>query len=102
MSDYISREAAIAYAVSGRIRTLPTTEDGENWIRVNEVRESLKSVPAADVVERQKGKWEKIRDSYCAWSCSVCKEIVIAMPEQMGRPLYDYCPNCGADMRGES
>ena len=51
MSDYISREAAIAYAVSGRIRTLPTTEDGENWIRVNEVRESLKSVPAADVVE---------------------------------------------------
>ena len=57
---------------------------------------------APTIEERKKGKWEKIRDSYCAWSCSVCKEIVIAMPEQMGRPLYDYCPNCGADMRGET
>ena len=47
MNDLISRQAAIASAISGRIRTLPTTEDGEDWIRVSEVRESLKAVPSA-------------------------------------------------------
>lgn len=45
--DLIERQAAIAYAISGRVRTLPTTEDGENWIRVSEVRESLIMVPSA-------------------------------------------------------
>ena len=45
--DLISRQAAIATAISGRVRTLPTTEDGENWIRVNEVRDSLLSLPSA-------------------------------------------------------
>lgn len=47
MSDLIDRQAAIAYAISGRIRTLPTSEDGENWIRVEEVRESLLNMPSA-------------------------------------------------------
>lgn len=47
MNDLISRQAAIATAISGRVRTLPTTEDGENWIRVNEVRDSLLSLPSA-------------------------------------------------------
>lgn len=43
--DLIDRGYAIATACSGRIRTLPTTEDGENWIRVEEVRESIKNAP---------------------------------------------------------
>ena len=43
--DLIDRGYAIATACSGRIRTLPTTEDGENWIRVKEVRESIKNAP---------------------------------------------------------
>ncbi|MBQ1805435.1 MAG: hypothetical protein II010_05985 [Oscillospiraceae bacterium] len=43
--DLIDRRYAIATACSGRIRTLPTTEDGENWIRVEEVRESIKNAP---------------------------------------------------------
>ena len=47
VSDVISRQAAIATVISGRIRTLPTTEDGENWIRVEDVRESLLNLPLA-------------------------------------------------------
>lgn len=57
---------------------------------------------APTIEERKTGKWEKIRESYCSWSCSVCKGIVVAMPEQMGYPLYDYCPNCGARMEGNT
>ena len=51
MDDLISRQVAIASAISGRIRALPTTEDGEDWIRVSEVRESLKAELADREVE---------------------------------------------------
>ena len=50
--DLIDREYAVGSACSGRIRTLPTTEDGEDWIRVEEVRQSLKSVPPVIPAER--------------------------------------------------
>lgn len=52
--DLIDRGYAIATACSGRIRTLPITEDGENWIRVEEVRESIKNAPT--VIEAEEGK----------------------------------------------
>ncbi len=48
MDDLISRQAAIASAISGRVRTLPTSEDGEDWIRTSEVRESLLNLPSAE------------------------------------------------------
>lgn len=48
MDDLISRQAAIAYAISGKVRTLPTSEDGENWIRTEEVRQSLLAMPSAE------------------------------------------------------
>lgn len=56
--DLIEREYAIASACSGRIRTLPTTEDGEDWIRVEEVRQSLKSVPVVIPAERSEEECE--------------------------------------------
>jgi len=45
--------------------------------------------------ERKKGKWIDKSDGIDgAWNyCSVCMEQAI--------DLYDFCPNCGADMRGE-
>lgn len=59
----------------------------------------------ADVVERKRGKWvlvedfstEEIEDGEKYWVCSLCG---------CGSDSYDttyhtnYCPNCGADMRG--
>lgn len=53
--DLIDRGYAIATACSGRIRALPTTEDGEDWIRVNEVRESIKSAPTIIPAEEGEG-----------------------------------------------
>lgn len=43
--------------------------------------------------ERKKGKWiDKSGGIEGAWNyCSVCGEQAI--------DLYDFCPNCGADMR---
>lgn len=49
--------------------------------------------PTADVVERKRGKW--IRESLVTdypYKCSACKKY--------SRARYDFCPSCGADMRG--
>lgn len=57
--------------------------------------------------EKQHGKWETASDGVL--SCSVCGEnalqmLTISIPrrfvdcKQIASP---YCPNCGADMRGE-
>ena len=106
MSDYIDRAYAIGSAISGRIRTLPTTEDGENWIRVSEVRESLLNIPSADVQPVRHGKWEerKVSDKNCIdeWQtacCSVCHKYHTT-PYMYYFDNYNYCPNCGARMDG--
>lgn len=50
MAEYIEKQAAVSYAISGMVRTLPTNDGNENWIRTSEVRKSILSIPAADVV----------------------------------------------------
>ena len=48
--------------------------------------------------ERKTGKWEIINlGALGAFdSCCECKRLV-----KHKAPFYNYCPNCGADMRGE-
>ena len=62
----------------------------------------LDDVPAADVVEVRHGRWllERTPDGkpYC-FHCSVCDDDF----HHIGiMTVYDYCPNCGAYMMGES
>lgn len=45
--------------------------------------------PKADVAEVVHGEWV---DGYKRQSCSVC--------HYRGMRSWNYCPNCGADMRG--
>lgn len=120
MSDLIDRQAAIATAISGRVRTLPTTEDGEDWIRVNEVRDSLLSLPSAQpdidlsgysdrlwqsAYERGKaevrktGKWKlcMLPRGVALFYCSECGFGKYTDDERK----YDFCPNCGVEMREE-
>lgn len=46
MSRYVNKEYALASACSGLIQTI----DGEAWIRVSEVRESIMNAPTVDAV----------------------------------------------------
>lgn len=77
MDDLISREAAIAYAISGLTREI----DGENWIRVSEVRESIKALssPQSEIIRCKDCKYYKENtlacsrygledDDYCSWA----------------------------------
>ena len=45
--------------------------------------------------ERSQGKWIFKHNSSDIW-CSVCDENFDEIPQK-----FNYCPNCGADMRGE-
>ena len=60
------------------------------------------SLPTADVVEVRHGRWVKELWSskggayYNAYRCSECNAAYMEI--EYG---YNYCPNCGADMRGD-
>lgn len=93
MAEYIEKQAAVSYAISGMVRALPTNDGNENWIRTSEVRKNILSIPVADVVPVVHAYW---RDTGSGQECSACKEI------QYG---YDtgrcFCANCGAKMDRE-
>ena len=92
MDDLISRQAAIANAISGRTREI----DGEKWIRVSEVRESIKTLPSAE----RHGRW-LITDAYPhKVYCSECYATLIPNVEwfKTYEMASNYCPNCGAKM----
>lgn len=62
----------------------------------DEIEEALDTaIFALQQPEPKKGRWiDKSNGIEGAWNyCSVCGEQAI--------DLYDFCPNCGADMRGE-
>ncbi len=52
---------------------------------------------------RPKGRWEKTEDDYCGlnlWQCSLCnEEWCFEIDDDVKDLNYNYCPNCGADMR---
>ena len=59
--------------------------------------ERICNLPSADVVERRVGRWEKRMNIDALTWCSECGW----MKHQGDDRRYNYCPNCGADMRGE-
>lgn len=100
MAEYIEKEAAIhalktaAEEYDKRVYDIAVCAGLNTAIRV------IKALPDANVRENVKGKWNK-RDSWF-WYCSACGEPLRVMTD--GIDNFDkepnYCPNCGADMRG--
>ena len=87
MAEYIEREALIAEY--DRLHKGPP----------GGARKLMVDAPAVDVVEVRRGEWVKKllfvmhNDDVFAYTCSICGK-------ESGTP-YNYCPHCGADMRGE-
>lgn len=52
--------------------------------------------PTADVRENVHGEW--IADELTGWLCSNCGEHIVLNVKMHG----NYCPNCGADMKGDN
>ena len=92
MSDLISRQAILDRTVNrNSIWNKITDSEGNN------LEDIINSIPCADVRENIHGKWikdEKMSIVFDIYRCSRCTAD--------GEPRYKFCPNCGADMRGET
>ena len=96
---YIDRDKLISEiaSISGNLNT-------------RNVGEAISRVPTADVVEQKKGKWIIKDNPGTGWyrvTCSECGEDVTSMIPVIGffpnaKPTWNFCPDCGADMREES
>ena len=94
MSDYISREAAIAYIREQSEEMGKAFEElgGESGIYAdayNDLAEDFHRIPAADVEPVRHGRWK--RYSTTMMECSLCGK-------HTARHKFNYCPNCGAKM----
>lgn len=94
--DCISRKAAFkALQIKGDYDTL------------NEVYDRLEKLPSVEP-ERKPGEWKYIQydgnPKIGNWHCSECKRIVFLLhsQKQNEKPLYDFCPWCGAKMEVEN
>ena len=95
MKDPIERQAAIdaiSRCMDIYINNLQT------MIYKADAYKALNEVPSAQQ-GRKNGHWIEIEDEIITGKCSVCGwDAIFAETDVVGMP---YCPNCGADMRGE-
>ena len=58
----------------------------------------LKDCETCEEKLRPQGEWYYNYQN--GWHCSICHETVKDMPTVKGKADYNFCPRCGADMRG--
>lgn len=67
--------------------------------------QEIEQLPTADVRENVKGKWIIKTDGFVikrVWGvCSECGNTLDFSGVNAGRGDANFCPNCGADMRGD-
>ena len=88
MSDLIERQSAID-ALDKRFDSIPMNQTTEILL----LRKDLRELPSAQP-GRKRGTWIDDGDPFM-WVCDVCGYRVKRYNNTR------YCPNCGADMRGE-
>lgn len=99
MADYISRKAAIN-TQERRCLGCPVDRRLCYKCAVTTTTKQLLELPAADVRPVVRGKWECADDEEFSQPhvhCSNCGEYCFAWYRR-----FSYCPNCGADMRGNN
>lgn len=75
-------------------------DDGECFKDCDEIKH-LRQMPSVTPQEPRKGHWEVVSDGYSdnayICECSECKDTVWVYKDADRK--WNYCPNCGADMR---
>ena len=96
MSDYIKREDAIKLLCECCVWA-----GSKVYCDRCPRMQKLDKIPADDVRENVRGEWIDLKDG--SKECSVCLCTAPYHDDYYGyvvcAPRYDFCPNCGADMR---
>lgn len=91
-SDAISRQAVLDY-----IDEMPSelTADGRRMIRRRTLEEYISDTLPPVTPQPKTGHWEWLTED--KYRCSNCYHET-RVDECMNKPMYDYCPFCGAKM----
>lgn len=88
MSRYID-----AYEVKRQIQKATEGQNDVMKVFLNAMYR-IDKIPTADVRENVRGKWLGGR---IWWKCNQCRKEIYTVDHKP----FDFCPNCGADMRGD-
>ena len=90
MDDLISKDKVIDLIM----------ETDPEWA-VGTTRAIFEGVKRMPPVDRKKGRWISADAIFggVPFYCSECGENTL--DTVMGKPRWNFCPNCGAEMRGE-
>lgn len=99
----IDADVLVPNEVHTIIRLTATGEQTESVVYA----EQIDNAPTVDAVERKRGEWieENRRPKSMMFYCSECHRTAYDPQNHHGgqkRCRYAFCPNCGADMRGEN
>lgn len=94
MAEYIKREELMEFPI--RRNHYDRKNGNKHFINgIETVLEYAENLPAADVAPVRHGRWIDARE-YCGdYMCSNCEALY-------GTNKFNYCPNCGAKMDGET
>lgn len=93
MAEYIDRDAALR-----EIERREALMVGDKRVSADAMKSFIKNRPVVDVAPIVHGRW---RESGPLLECQSCGEIYSRLGGNAGK-LWNYCPNCGAKMDGDS
>lgn len=101
---YIDADKLMLHLNDYKLQVSPSWKD--KWERmvsclvIDTCMEAVQEQPTADVRENVKAHWIDMKPTGDSrFMCSRCK-VKEKVPTIMGEPIvWDYCPNCGAEMR---
>ena len=104
MTEYINKDEALAIIENRQREICPMgrysrnavygsdREAFDNW---EEILDEIEAIPSADVAPVRHARWgvEVGMNFFKERNCPVCKKRIESN-------FWNFCPNCGADMRG--
>ena len=83
---------------SFKIREQKSSRPEWHWVKLDAHDECVRKILSAEKV----GKWERIGNigDPRPYACSECR-YAFNVETSMLNPTWNYCPNCGARMKGE-
>lgn len=96
MAEYIEKQRLLDFLDAA----IEEEKGTRHQVIVEAIKMTIERMPTDDVIERKKGKWIETKLSrFIYYKCSVCNANYECENAEFD---LNFCPNCGADMRGRA